>query len=54
MRLVKQLRATLGDAVSLWADFVTHANARYKDAISPFRRPVFRRLTVALIGLITP
>ena len=34
MRLVKQLRATLGDAVSMWADFVTHANARYKDAIA--------------------
>ena len=54
MRLVKQvratfgdalcLRATLGDALSLWADFVTHTNARYMDAIiRPFRRPIFRR-----------
>jgi hypothetical protein len=35
MRIVKQVRATLGDALclSLWADFVTHTNARYMDAI---------------------
>jgi hypothetical protein len=38
MRIVKQVRATFGDA--LWADFVTHANARYIDAIlRPFCRP---------------
>ena len=38
MRIVKQVRATFGDA--LWADFVTHANARYIDTIlRPFRRP---------------
>ena len=46
MRIVKQVRATLGDALclSLWADFVTHTNARYMDAIiRPFRRPIFRR-----------
>jgi hypothetical protein len=46
MRIVKQVRATLGDALclSLWADFVTHANACYMDAIiRPFRRPIFRR-----------
>ena len=42
MRIVKQVRATFGDA--LWADFVTHANARYIDAIlRPFRRPIIRR-----------
>ena len=42
--IVKQVRATLGDALSLWADFITHANSRYMDAIiSPFRRPIFRR-----------
>jgi len=43
---LKQVRATLGDALclSLWADFVTHTNARYMDAIiRPFRRPIFRR-----------
>jgi hypothetical protein len=38
MHIVKQVRATLGDApigrtLSLWADFVTHANACYMDAI---------------------
>ena len=27
--IVKQVRATLGDALSLWADFITHANACY-------------------------
>ena len=44
MRIVKQVRAIRGDALSLWADFVTHANSRYMDAIiSPFRRPIFRR-----------
>ena len=44
MRIVKQVRAIRGDALSLWADFVTHANSRYLDAIiSPFRRPIFRR-----------
>ncbi len=42
---IKQVRATLCDALSLWADFVTHANARYMDAIiraRPFRRIVSR------------
>ena len=44
MRIVKQVRAIRGDALSLWADFVTHANSRYMDAIiRPFRRPIFRR-----------
>jgi hypothetical protein len=32
MRVVKQVRATFSDA--LWADFVTHANARYIDALT--------------------
>ena len=30
-RIAEHVRATLGDA--LWADFVAHANARYKDAL---------------------
>jgi hypothetical protein len=50
MRIVKQVRATLGDALclSLWADFVTHTNARYMDAII---RPSVALFFVALIGL---
>jgi hypothetical protein len=35
------VRATLGD--ELWADFVTHANACYKDAfLSAFSKPFLR------------
>ena len=38
-RVAEQVRATLGD--ELWADFVTHANACYKDAfLSAFPKPV--------------
>ena len=41
--IAKQVRATLGDV--LWADFVTHANACYKDAfLSAFRKPILRRM----------
>ena len=41
--LAKQVRATLGDV--LWADFVAHANACYKDAfLSTFRKPILRRM----------
>ena len=36
-RIAEHVRATLGDA--LWADFVAHANACYKDA---FRKPILR------------
>ena len=47
MRIVKQVRATFGDA--LWADFVTHANARYTS--TPSYVPSVALLSVALIGL---
>jgi hypothetical protein len=40
-RIAEHVRATLGDA--LWADFVAHANACYKDAfVSAFRKPILR------------
>jgi hypothetical protein len=39
-RIAEHVRATLGDA--LWADFVAHANACYKDAFGPFRKPILR------------
>ena len=40
-RIAKQVRATLGDV--LWADFVAHSNACYKDAFfSDFRKPILR------------
>jgi hypothetical protein len=40
-RIAEHVRATLGDA--LWADFVSHANACYKDAfVSAFRKPILR------------
>ena len=46
--IVKQVRATLGDALSLWADFITHANACYMDAIiRTFRRVVSRASDLA-------
>ena len=40
-RIADKVRAMLGDA--LWADFVAHANACYKDALlSAFRKPILR------------
>ena len=40
-RIADKVRAMLGDA--LWADFVAHANACYKDAfLSAFPKPVLR------------
>ena len=40
-RIAKQVRAALGEF--LWADFVAHAEARYKAAfVATFRKPVLR------------
>jgi hypothetical protein len=46
-RIAEHVRATLGDA--LWADFVAHANACYKDAfLSAFPKPVLRCVVAQL------
>ena len=51
-RIAKQVRAALGEF--LWADFVAHAEARYKDAfVATFRKPVLRCVGTRARGVST-